>query len=443
METIDRYELKLKLGVGGTSTVYLAYDHTTNRDVAVKLLRDNGDDAVRMRFRREIEMLQALDHPNIVPILDAGETENSVYLVMPYMAGGSLRQKMGQRPLPFSQTITIIQRIAEALDYAHERNIIHRDIKPHNILLNEQGAVCLSDFGVARIIDSDNPAQTVTMIGTPEYMAPEQVLEGGLSAQTDIYQLGVLLFEMMTGQRPFTGTTHSIMTQHLQEVVPSAEALNDRLPLGVDGIVRRAMAKRPLDRYNTAKQLVQALVALSAPQTEETGYTQTIVLDPELLIVPDEMLATNATPILAIPEPENGTSTEPEMASTETLSATTGRTKRRSWAWIVALCLLLGTLGVSAFTFLPNGGGDGNGNGNGNGGGGRNRQGQVDQPAEDVVQAPEAEQTTVLGVVDAIFDGGEDGGNPPPPPRNDNNPPPPRNGGNRGNNPPPPPRNNN
>lgn len=278
METfdkIDRYIIISKLGQGGMSTVYRAIDPDNQSEVAIKLLREtlHDDDSLRARFTQEASLLAKLRHPAIIPLLDYGEVNGRLYFVMPYMPSGSLRDWLEEGVPPFAKTTAIIAQVAAALDEAHRHGIIHRDIKPHNIMLNDNGDVYLTDFGVARLIDRDNPEQTVTLIGTPEYMAPEQVLEGQISPQTDIYQLGVVLYQLLTGKRPFEGPTHTIMTQHLNAPVPSVEAQNPQLPAGCDAIVRRAMAKQPADRYQTASDLAHALTQAAAQPTPHPAAT--------------------------------------------------------------------------------------------------------------------------------------------------------------------------
>ena len=262
---IDRYILQDRLGQGGTAMVYLGQDtHLNNRTVAVKLLRDRllEDQDARDRFLREAELVADLKHPSILPIWDYGELDNYLYIVMPYMPNGSLRDKLVDGPINFTEALDLLRQVASALDAAHENQIVHRDVKPHNVLLGEYGRAYLCDFGVARLLDQDKPEQTVTLIGTPEYMAPEQVLEGGISSQTDIYQFGVLAFQVLTGQRPFEGAVHNVMTQHLHNAVPSAEALNPDLPAGTDGVLAHCMAKKAEDRYSTAAEFIHALDAL-------------------------------------------------------------------------------------------------------------------------------------------------------------------------------------
>ncbi len=257
METIDRYQVKAACGSGGMAKVYHAYDPELDIDVAVKLIRSTVNDhpQIRERFQQECRLLANLRHPAIVPILNVGDYLGRPYFVMPYMSGGALRERLMQDPLPLTEISPIVERLAGALDAAHAQNIIHRDLKPHNILFNAAGDAFLADFGIARLINSEDSLHTMTMIGTPEYMSPEQVLEGTLSRQTDIYQFGVVLFQMLTGSRPFEGAAHHVMTQHLHADVPAVSTLNSRLSTQLDAVIFKAMAKDPNARYHSAAAL--------------------------------------------------------------------------------------------------------------------------------------------------------------------------------------------
>ena len=207
MKNIRHYIIENRIGDGGFSTVYMAKDSLNDSLVAIKMLNEAllENQKARDRFRQEAEMLMALNHPAIVPILDFGSEAGRLFVVMPYMAAGSLQERLSEGPLPFERAVDIAGRVADALDAAHAKHIIHRDIKPQNILIGEDAAAYLSDFGVARNYDPDAAGEAATLIGTPEFMAPEQATQGQISPQTDVYQLGVTLFQMLTGRRPFAG----------------------------------------------------------------------------------------------------------------------------------------------------------------------------------------------------------------------------------------------
>ena len=264
---LDRYLIQEKCGSGGMATVYRAIDPDLEQEVAIKVLPTtfNKRDDLPKRFKREARTLAVLQHPAIVPILNFGEVDAHLYFVMPYLSGGSLKQRLGDGPIPLAEVVAIVGRIASGLAAAHQKQIIHRDVKPHNILFDAHGEAFLADFGVARLLDRDEAEQTVTLIGTPEFMSPEQVLEGDLSPQTDIYQLGVVIFQMLTGWLPFEGAAHHVMSQHLHAPLPSAVLLNPQLPPATDAILQRALAKNPTERFASATALHDALTELLVP----------------------------------------------------------------------------------------------------------------------------------------------------------------------------------
>ena len=273
MQFIGKYKIEREIGLGGMSNVYLGLA-PEGKQVAIKLLRDHlrQDTQARIRFEREIELVRQLGHPAIVPIIDFGEADGRMFVVMPYMPGGSLRKRLESGPLSLTEVVSILKPIASALDTAHKKQIIHRDIKPHNMLLCANKGGFLSDFGVARLVGPDGPEHTVTLIGTPEFLAPEQALEGELTPQTDIYQLGVSIFYLLTGRLPYEGPAYHVVSQHLTEPIPSVCALNPSLPCDVDRIIGRAMAKLPAERYRSASAVVVALEdALLNPQATRVG----------------------------------------------------------------------------------------------------------------------------------------------------------------------------
>jgi serine/threonine protein kinase len=242
--------------------VYLAHDPIFNRDVALKVLpaQFTDDPIFHARFETEARVITQLEHNTIVPVYDFGEEDGWPYLVMRLMKGGSLTERLEHGPLSLAETTAIMQRICAAVDRAHAGNIIHRDIKPANVLFDEDGASYLADFGIARLAEHTG---TVSYRGTPTSMAPEQWGEGPLDARTDVYQLGVMLFEMLIGHRPFEGDSPAaLMRKHLDEPVPSMLSLNSELPPACDAVLARAMAKDPTRRFATAGELASALAAV-------------------------------------------------------------------------------------------------------------------------------------------------------------------------------------
>jgi serine/threonine-protein kinase len=255
------------------ATVYKAYDTRLETDVAVKVIRtENLAPSVLerslKRFEREAKSLAKLGHPNIVKVMDYGEYEGKPYLVMPYLPGGTLKQKLG-KPIAWRATVRFLLPIAHALEYAHKQNIIHRDVKPANILLTEKGQPMLSDFGVAKLFDMEettNLTGTGMGVDTPEYMAPEQWL-GQVTPQTDIYALGVVFYEMITGRRPYTADTPAaLLLKQANDPLPRPSGFVAGLPDAVERVLLKALAKRTEDRYPEMLTFVNALEGLTDPK---------------------------------------------------------------------------------------------------------------------------------------------------------------------------------
>lgn len=265
-KSLDRYHILEQLGEGGMATVYKAYDTRLERDVAIKIIRidafpPNQLERILKRFEREAKALGRLSHPNIIKVIDYGEHEGSPFLVMEYLAGGTLKQRLG-RPIPWQDTVRFLLPIAEALEYAHEQKIIHRDIKPSNILLTQKGQPMLTDFGIAKILEAD---QTFTLtgtgigVGTPEYMSPEQ-WTGQATAQSDIYSLGVVLYEMVTGRKPYTADTPAaILLKQATEPLPRPSKYVSNLPDSIEKILLKALASNSKVRYQNIGALIEGL----------------------------------------------------------------------------------------------------------------------------------------------------------------------------------------
>ena len=276
---LGAYQLERRLGEGGMAQVYLARDVRLGREVAVKVLDRRLADrsGFRERFLREARVAAALDHPHIVPLYDFGEENGALYLVMPYVSGGSLQDQLSRTPLPVSEVVTYGSQMTDALAYAHQRHLVHRDVKPANILIHSDGRLMLSDFGLAKILDSGiQPAvaRNHPDAGTPEYMAPEQI-EGRTEARSDLYGLGVVLYLLMTGRLPFGGSSsNAVMEAHLYRLPESPRQLNPEVTPALDMVVMQALAKRPEDRFTTASEMGAALMAaLVAGDTSPLPFT--------------------------------------------------------------------------------------------------------------------------------------------------------------------------
>lgn len=263
-EKIGLYEIKSELGRGGMATVYLAYDPRFEREVAVKVLpREllHADPQFRLRFEREAKIVAQLEHSAIVPVYDVGEGDGQPYFVMRYMNGGSLSERIKAGILSIEEAARILGVIAPGLDEAHSKNIVHRDIKPSNILFDKRNNPYISDFGIAKL--SQAQAGNVTgsaIIGTPAYMAPEQAQGDQVDGRADIYALGIILYEMVTGKQPYEADTPmAVAIKHITDPVPHILLANPQLPEGMEEIIQKAMAKDRNERYSTAVELTTAL----------------------------------------------------------------------------------------------------------------------------------------------------------------------------------------
>jgi serine/threonine-protein kinase len=261
-----RYAIERELGSGGMATVYLADDLKHHRKVAVKVLRPElasvlGPD----RFLREVEIAAKLSHPHILALYDSGDAGGFLFYVMPYVKGESLRQRLERETqLPIEDTIVIARQVASALDYAHAQGVIHRDVKPENILLHE-GEAMVADFGIALAVSAaagGRLTETGILVGTPQYMSPEQALgERTVDARSDVYSLGCVVYEMLAGEPPYTGpTAQALITKRLVDPVPAVRRLRAAVPTGVEHALQTALAKAPFDRFGSALAFADALV---------------------------------------------------------------------------------------------------------------------------------------------------------------------------------------
>jgi eukaryotic-like serine/threonine-protein kinase len=269
----DRYRLDRQLGAGGMATVYLAHDHKHDREVAIKVLRpDLAETLGRERFLREIQLAARLNHPNILPLYDSGEARGCMYFVMPVMAGQTLRDRLSSgSPLPVDEAVRIAMEVADALDYAHRRDIVHRDIKPENILLHEGHAV-VADFGIGKALVAASAATGVMFtqigvtVGTPAYMSPEQAAGGDLDGRSDLFALGCVMFEMLTGEFAFSGSSaHAVIARRFAYSPPPITDSRPEIPAAVGETVSRLLQRSADDRFASGAQVVAALRAQSTP----------------------------------------------------------------------------------------------------------------------------------------------------------------------------------
>lgn len=266
----DRYRIIDTIGGGGMANVYLARDTILQRDVAIKVLRMEyaNDDEFIERFRREAQSTISLSHPNIVNIYDVGEEGDIYYLVMEYVKGMTLKQYIQKHaPLPVEQAVDFMQQIIAAIRHAHENGIVHRDIKPQNILVNDHGTIKVTDFGIAMALTGTTLTQTNSVLGSVHYLSPEQARGGMATKKSDIYSLGIVLFEMLSGRLPFSGESAvSIALKHLQSNTPSVKRWNPDVPQSLENVVLKATAKDPFHRYEDIQEMEEDLNTALLPE---------------------------------------------------------------------------------------------------------------------------------------------------------------------------------
>jgi len=262
-EKIGIYEIKSELGRGGMATVYRGYDPRFEREVAVKVLPPellHADPQFRARFEREAKIIAKLEHPSIVPVYDVGEENNQPYFVMRFMNGGSLSDRIKAGIMKVENAAKILDQIAPGLDEAHAKGFVHRDLKPSNILFDGKGIPYISDFGIAKISQGSGTMTGSGIIGTPAYMSPEQATGDPVDGRADVYALGIILFEMLTGKQPYEADTPmAVAIKHVTDPVPRILTVNPNLPADMDLIIQKAMAKDRNDRFSTAVEMVQTL----------------------------------------------------------------------------------------------------------------------------------------------------------------------------------------
>ncbi len=261
---IGRYEIESELEIGGMGVIFIAHDPFVHRSVIIKVLTYQfaSEEYHREFFKQEAKIIASLEHPYIVPVYDFDWQGAQPYIVMRYMRGGSLANLLEGQKLQLSEFSSIFQRICEALDAAHAQNIIHRDIKPANILFDIEKKAFLADFGIAKKSSGVGEGDG-WVVGTPSYMSPEQCLSQEVGARSDVYSLGVLLYKVLTGQVPFSGSSEKeLMDLHVNQPVPTIADIQPNLPHAWQEIINKAMAKSPSDRYASAGELAQDVQGL-------------------------------------------------------------------------------------------------------------------------------------------------------------------------------------
>ena len=273
----DRYEILKILGEGGMANVYLAQDTILERKVAVKVLRGDlaSDEKFVRRFQREALAASSLNHPNVVQMYDVGEDDGNFYIVMEYIEGRTLKQLIKKRgKLTFSEVVDIMLQLTEGMSHAHDAYIIHRDIKPQNVLILDNGLVKITDFGIAMALNSSQLTQTNSVMGSVHYLPPEQASGKGSTIKSDVYSLGILMYELLTGKLPFKGENAvEIALKHMKDPLPSLRREIDDLPQSIENIIIKATAKNPKNRYNNAREMYDDLkTCLDKNRVNEQRY---------------------------------------------------------------------------------------------------------------------------------------------------------------------------
>jgi eukaryotic-like serine/threonine-protein kinase len=333
-----RYQIVRRLGAGGMATVYLAEDQELGRGVAIKILNERhaNDEQFVERFRREAKNAAGLSHPNIVSIFDRGEAEGTYYIAMEHLKGRNLKELLGARgPAPVHIAVDVARQVLAALGHAHKNGIVHRDIKPHNVMIDDDRRVKVTDFGIARA-GASQMTEAGSIVGTAQYLSPEQARGAMVDQRSDLYSVGVVLYELLTGEVPFTGDSPvEIAMKHLSDTPPPPSELNQEVPEELDKIVMRALAKDPARRYQSAEQMDADLERVArglavSPETEETA-TQIIA---GVNAMPTQI---SRAPTIAQPPPTYPA--EPVYYDYEEEPR-----RRPVWPWIIAAVLVIGAV---------------------------------------------------------------------------------------------------
>lgn len=332
-QMLGAYRIIGQVGQGGMATVYKAYQPSMDRNVAIKVLpgqlAESGE-FVR-RFQQEARTIARLEHPHILPVFDYGEDNGISYFVMRYLDAGTLKDKMEAGPLSLEEIDHLFTQLAEALGYAHDRGVVHRDLKPSNALVDSEGNVFLTDFGIAKILESASPRLTRTdaIMGTPAYISPEQAKSLPVDQRSDIYSLGIILYEMVTGRVPFSADTPmAVILKHLNDPLPLPTTVKSDIPPGIEQVILKALAKEPQDRFASTEEFVQAWKRA-------------------LMDMPTMRLGTDATPAPASASSSSSAPTQVEFAPAPRTVVKSGNATRGIAIGCVAVaCLLLSVAGV-------------------------------------------------------------------------------------------------
>ncbi|MCC6300138.1 MAG: serine/threonine protein kinase [Anaerolineales bacterium] len=328
-QMLGAYRIISQIGQGGMATVYKAYQPSMDRNVAIKVLPRQLAESPEFaaRFQQEARIIARLEHPHILPVFDFGESDGVTYFVMRYLEAGTLKTKMAAGPLSLNEIDRLFTQLAEALNYAHGHGIVHRDLKPANALIDDSGNLFLTDFGIAKLLESASPrlTQTDAIMGTPAYISPEQAKAESINQRSDIYSLGIILYEMVTGSVPFVADTPlAVILKHISDPLPPPSVVKKDIPEAIERVILKALAKDPSDRYATASEFLSAWKR--ALEEKETVR---------------QIPAPTSTPASRAGTPLDQTQGKPASVSSRAPASSSGRA-----GWVVG-CLVLACLAFS------------------------------------------------------------------------------------------------
>ena len=343
----DRYELGRQLGAGGMARVYVAHDRLLDREVAVKVLSEPyaSDPQFVERFRREASAAAGLNHPNIVAVYDRGQVDGAYYIVMEYLPGPDLKQVIRRRgPLPAGDAIDNALQILSALGAAHRRDVIHRDVKPQNVMVSEEGHLKVTDFGIARAGAQREMTEAGSVIGTAQYLSPEQARGDEVTAASDCYAVGIVLYEMLTGKVPFDAERPvAVAMKQITEPPTPPRELVPGIPPTLEAVVLRSLAKRPSERYRTAEEFSRALLDARGEIEGTTGSTRGM---PGVATMPTEATSVMGQPTAATRVQRAGGAPPPSEDPPR---------RRRRWPWVVAALVVLIAIAGVAYAVMSGG----------------------------------------------------------------------------------------
>lgn len=358
-----RYKILEVIGGGGMANVYLARDMILEREVAMKVLRFDfsNDDEFIKRFGREAQSATSLAHPNIVSIYDVGEEKGVYYIVMEYVEGQTLKQYIQQfAPVNPRKAVHIMVQIMAAIQHAHDNQIIHRDIKPHNILIDHHGNVKVTDFGIAMALSATSITQTNSVLGSVHYLSPEQARGGLANKKSDIYSLGIVLFELLTGRLPFDGESAiSIALKHLQSETPSAKRWNPDIPQSLENIILKSTAKDPFHRYNSAEEMEEDLESsFDVNRLTESRFSipEDVEATKAIPIITNESIASHKIDDTIVRAPVNNSDTAPidKKSKKKIKKEKKGKRRKSKVALIIIITFIMLAIAVAAaFLIVP------------------------------------------------------------------------------------------